>query len=59
MLSTFGAMFAPDHASAPRNEMLRVTRPDGRIGLANWTPDSFIGRLFKVIAVARAAAAGA
>lgn len=48
-LSTFGAMFAPDHERTA-HEMLRVTRPNGRIGLANWTPDSFIGRLFKVIA---------
>lgn len=48
-LSTFGAMFAPDHERTAQ-EMLRVTRPLGRIGLANWTPDSFIGRLFKVIA---------
>jgi SAM-dependent methyltransferase len=47
-LSTFGAMFAPDHERTA-SEMLRVTRPGGRIGLANWTPDSFIGRLFKVI----------
>ena len=29
--------------------MLRVTRPGGRIGMANWTPDGFIGQLFKVI----------
>jgi SAM-dependent methyltransferase len=48
-LSSFGAMFAPDHERTAQ-EMLRVTRPGGRIGLANWTPDSFIGRLFKVIA---------
>jgi ubiquinone/menaquinone biosynthesis C-methylase UbiE len=47
-LSTFGVMFAPDHARTAR-EMLRVVRPGGRIGLANWTPDGFIGRLFKVI----------
>ena len=48
VLSTFGVMFAPDHARAAR-EMLRVLRPGGRIGLANWTPEGFIGRLFKVI----------
>ena len=47
-LSTFGAMFAPDHERTAR-EMLRVTRPGGRIGMANWTPDSFVGRMFKVI----------
>lgn len=47
-LSTFGAMFTPQHRSAAR-EMLRVTRSGGRIGLANWTPEGFIGQLFKVI----------
>jgi ubiquinone/menaquinone biosynthesis C-methylase UbiE len=47
-LSTFGAMFTPDHAR-PAREMLRVTRDGGRIGLANWTPEGFIGQLFKVI----------
>jgi SAM-dependent methyltransferase len=48
VLSTFGVMFAPHHAKSAQ-EMLRVVRPGGRIGLANWTPDSFIGRLFKII----------
>jgi ubiquinone/menaquinone biosynthesis C-methylase UbiE len=48
VLSTFGAMFAPDHARAA-GEMLRVLRPGGRIGLANWTPEGFFGQLFKVI----------
>jgi ubiquinone/menaquinone biosynthesis C-methylase UbiE len=48
VLSTFGVMFAPNHARSAQ-EMLRVVRPGGRIGLANWTPDSFIGRLFKII----------
>ena len=48
VLSTFGVMFAPDQPRAAR-EMLRVVRPGGRIGLANWTPEGFIGRLFKVI----------
>ena len=47
-LSTFGAMFTPDHAR-PAREMLRVVRGGGRIGLANWTPEGFIGQLFKVI----------
>jgi ubiquinone/menaquinone biosynthesis C-methylase UbiE len=47
-LSTFGAMFTPDHGSTAR-EMLRMVRPGGRIGLANWTPEGFIGQLFKVI----------
>jgi SAM-dependent methyltransferase len=48
VLSTFGAMFTPDH-TRPAREMLRVTRSGGRIGLANWTPEGFIGQLFKVI----------
>lgn len=47
-LSTFGVMFAPDHRRAA-SEMLRVPRPGGRIGMANWTPDGFIGQLFKII----------
>jgi ubiquinone/menaquinone biosynthesis C-methylase UbiE len=46
--STFGAMFTPDH-ERPAMEMLRVCRPQGKIGLANWTPEGFIGQLFKVI----------
>jgi ubiquinone/menaquinone biosynthesis C-methylase UbiE len=46
--STFGAMFTPDH-ERPAREMLRVCRPGGKIGLANWTPDGFIGHLFKTI----------
>jgi SAM-dependent methyltransferase len=48
VLSTFGAMFAPNHRRVAA-EMLRVVRAGGRIGMANWTPDGFIGRLFKVI----------
>jgi ubiquinone/menaquinone biosynthesis C-methylase UbiE len=48
VLSTFGVMFAPDHARAAA-EMARVCRPGGRIGLANWTPTSFIGQVFKLI----------
>jgi len=48
VLSTFGVMFTPDQQQAAR-ELLRVCRPGGKIGLANWTPDGFIGRLFKTI----------
>jgi ubiquinone/menaquinone biosynthesis C-methylase UbiE len=48
VLSTFGVMFTPDHAKAAR-EMLRVVRSGGRIGMANWTPESFIGQLFKTL----------
>lgn len=47
VVSTFGVMFAPNQAQAAA-EMLRVTRPGGRIALANWTPQGFIGQLFKV-----------
>jgi ubiquinone/menaquinone biosynthesis C-methylase UbiE len=48
VVSTFGVMFAPspERSSA---EMIRVCRPGGRIGLANWTPEGFIGQMFKVI----------
>jgi ubiquinone/menaquinone biosynthesis C-methylase UbiE len=48
VMSTFGAMFTPRHEK-PAEEMLRVCRSGGRIGLANWTPDGFIGALFKAI----------
>jgi SAM-dependent methyltransferase len=48
VVSTFGVMFTADHARAA-SEMLRVCRPGGRIGMANWTPEGFIGQLFKVI----------
>jgi SAM-dependent methyltransferase len=47
-LSTFGVMFAPDHARAAA-EMLRVVRAGGRIGLANWTPEGFVGRLLALV----------
>ncbi len=48
VLSTFGVMFTPDHGKAAA-EMARVCRPGGRIGLANWTPEGFIGQLFKTL----------
>lgn len=48
VLSTFGAMFTPNHAQ-PAREMLRVVRSGGRVGLANWTPEGFIGQLFKIV----------
>ncbi|MFN0314709.1 MAG: class I SAM-dependent methyltransferase [Burkholderiales bacterium] len=47
-LSTFGAMFTPEHARAAR-ELTRVVRSGGRIGMANWTPEGFIGELFRLI----------
>lgn len=48
VLSTYGVMFAPNQERAAA-EMLRVVKPGGRIGLANWTPDGFIGDLLKVV----------
>lgn len=48
VLSTFGVMFTPAHEAAA-GELVRVCRPGGRIGLASWTPDGFIGQLFKTI----------
>ena len=47
-LSTYGVMFAPDQERAAA-ELLRVVRPGGRIGLASWTPEGFLGALFRVI----------
>ncbi len=48
VLSTFGVMFSPDHARAA-SELARVCRPGGRIGLANWTPEGFVGQMFKTL----------
>ncbi len=48
VLSTFGVMFTPDQEKAAA-ELARVCKPGGKIGLANWTPESFIGQLFKTI----------
>lgn len=45
VISCVGIMFAPHHA-ASAGELLRVTRPGGRIGLLNWTPEGFIGQMF-------------
>jgi ubiquinone/menaquinone biosynthesis C-methylase UbiE len=47
--SVFGCMFAPDHARAAA-ELMRVCRPGGAIALASWTPDGFIGELFRTVA---------
>lgn len=47
-LSTIGVMFCPNQEKAA-SEMLRVVRPGGRIGLANWTPDGFVGAMFRTI----------
>lgn len=47
VLSVVGVMFAPNQVQAA-NELIRVCRPGGQIGLACWTPDGFAGELFKV-----------
>ena len=48
VLSVFGSMFAPDHKRTA-GEILRVVRPGGTVGLVSWTPDGFIGDMFRVI----------
>ena len=48
VVSTFGVMFTPNQAQAA-SEMMRVCKRGGRIGLANWTPDGFIGQVFKTL----------
>ena len=48
VMSTFGVMFTPDQAKAAA-EMARACKPGGRIGLANWTPGSFVGELFSAM----------
>ena len=48
VVSTFGVMFAPNQAQAA-SELARVCRAGGRIGLANWTPEGFIGQMFTVV----------
>jgi len=48
VISTFGVMFTPDQERAA-SELLRVCRRGGRIGLANWTPEGFVGQMFKII----------
>lgn len=48
VVSTFGVMFSPNQPKAAA-EMARVCRAGGRIGLANWTPEGFIGKVFKTL----------
>jgi SAM-dependent methyltransferase len=49
VISVFGTMFAPDHRRAAA-ELVRLTRPGGTIALASWTPEGFIGSMFKTVA---------
>lgn len=56
-LSAFGSMFAPDQGRTAA-EMVRVTRPGGTIALASWTPDGFIGAMFRTVAAHVAPPAG-
>lgn len=48
VVSTFGVMFTPNQAKAAA-ELMRVCRPGGKIGMANWTPEGFIGQVFKTL----------
>jgi SAM-dependent methyltransferase len=57
VLSTFGVMFTLDHSRAAY-ELTRVCRRGGRIGLANWTPEGFVGQMFKKLAKQLPSAAG-
>jgi ubiquinone/menaquinone biosynthesis C-methylase UbiE len=57
VLSIYGAMFAPD-AERTAEELLRVTRPGGRIAMGNWTPDGFIGAMLQTVGRHVAPAAG-
>jgi SAM-dependent methyltransferase len=49
VLSTFGAIFAPDPQKTA-SEMARVCRPGGKIAMASWPPDSMLGKLFLILA---------
>jgi SAM-dependent methyltransferase len=57
VVSVFGAMFAPDQERAAA-ELLRVCKPGGRIALASWTPDGFIGEMFRTVGAHVAPPAG-
>lgn len=48
VLSSFGAMFAPDHARTAA-ELTRVCRPGGTIGMVNWTPQGWVGGFFATV----------
>jgi len=57
VLSLYGSMFAPDQQMAA-NELIRVCRPGGRIGMGNWTPDGFWGQTFALVGRYRPPAKG-
>ncbi len=57
VLSTFGVMFTPDQEKAAA-EMMRVCKPGGSIGMANWTPQGYIGQVFKTLGAYLPPAAG-
>lgn len=57
VVSTFGVMFTPDQPRAA-SELMRVCRKGGKIGLANWTPRSFVGQIFTIIGKYVAPASG-
>jgi SAM-dependent methyltransferase len=48
VLSTLGVMFTPDQHKAAR-ELLRVCKPGGKIGLANWVPDGYVGNMLRTV----------
>jgi ubiquinone/menaquinone biosynthesis C-methylase UbiE len=48
VLSTFGVMFSPGQEQAA-DELLRVCRPGGRVGMANWTPEGFVGQMLRLV----------
>jgi len=48
VLSTLGVMFTPDQEKAAK-ELLRLCQPGGKIGLANWTPEGFVGHMFRTL----------
>src|SRR5215207_8308567 len=48
VLSTFGVMFTPNQEKAAK-ELLRVCKPGGKIGLANWVPDGYVGNMLRTV----------
>lgn len=48
VVSTFGVMFTPNQRKSAE-ELIRVCKPGGKIGLANWTPNGFVGQMFKTL----------